>query len=117
LQARVSELKSETEVSLCVREFGANDEHAVELGFGVKPAWRASDDKLIAESGAMLLINLARDGFVRFAFVPSEIDGDATQPVALLGSEDPAHALSKLDAYLEEFLTRAAQTHWSCVKP
>jgi hypothetical protein len=116
LQARVDELKRETDVGLVLSQHGERDDRTVQLSFGASPVWWGSETTLV-ESGATMLINVARNGFVQFFFVRSHVEGDPRPTADLLGREDPLRASAEVDKYLQEFLARAAQSHWSHIKP
>jgi hypothetical protein len=117
LQSRVDELKHETDVALNLTQHSEHDARTVQLGFGAQPAWR-DGEKMLVESGAALRISLALNGFVRFLFVPSHVDGTRQEDAEMLGEIDPllGSAEEAVDKYLAKFLTRATQTHWSHVK-
>lgn len=114
LQARVSEWKEETDLAL---ELGMHNEHdarTIQLSLGSQRAWRSAEKSYI-EIGAALLITLAWSGFVQFVFVPARVDGEHAKDAELLGKVEPFEAHTELDRYVEQFLTRAAETHWSRV--
>lgn len=111
---RVNELKTATGFGLELRQHGVHNERAIQLGFGKRIVFQAAD-RTLSETGAILLITLAVDGFVQFVFIPTEVEQNLARQHtnAVLGRFDPAEAVGKVDEMLELFLTRAVETHWS----
>ena len=116
LRARAKELKEETTTEFVVLQHGEWNELALQLGFGAQPVLRSREGAIRAETGATMVVNLTRNGFVRFAFFPSRIDGDRERDAEVLGEVDPFRALDAIDQYLTMFLRRATETHWAHVK-